>query len=76
MPRSRKAAAQWAGEPLAVADNQVGDARVSSRIAARPRQNLVERVEFLVDQDLQRGCVGGVFYQRAAVSRCREAAAN
>ncbi len=66
MPRSRNAAAiDAAREPLAVAHNQVGDARREFQNRGQPAQNFVERVEFLVDPGDQRGRVFLILHQRA-----------
>ena len=44
-----------AGDALAVAHNQIGDARRKLANRRQPAQHLVERVEFLIDQRDQRG---------------------
>ena len=53
-----------AGEALAVADDQVADARGEFEDGREAAQNFVERVEFLLDEFGQIGGGGGVFDQR------------
>ena len=48
-----------AGEALAVADNQVGDARREFENGGQTAQDFVERVELLFDKIAERGRVGG-----------------
>jgi hypothetical protein len=57
-----------AGEQLAEADDQVGDARGEFEQRRQSAQNLIERIEFLVDLFDQGG---GVLTRAAAVSRWR-----
>ena len=50
-----------AGEALAITDDQVGDARGKFENRRQAAQNLIQGVEFLVDESDQVGGAGGVF---------------
>jgi hypothetical protein len=62
-----------AGDALAVADNQVGDARGEFENGRQAAQDFIERVEFLVDEKVTSAAASAEFFTSAqAVSRWRE----
>ena len=61
-----------AGDALAVADDEVGDARGEFENGGQAAQNFVEGVEFLVDEVDERGGSAGFLTSAQAVSRWRE----
>ena len=61
-----------AGDALAVADDQVGDARGELENGGQAAQDFVERIEFLVDEVAEGGRVFRFLTRAQAVSRWRE----
>ena len=54
-----------AGDALAVADDEVGDAGSEFENGGEAAEDFVERVEFLVDEVAERGSIGRILDQRA-----------
>ena len=66
-----------AGDALAVADDEVGDARGEFENGGEAAQDFVERVEFLLDEVAERGGFGGILDEGAGgVAMAGSAGAN